>query len=54
MLASVTVILDAIRGRPTELLDWILLVTLVAVPLAVLADMLRARLAQSAVGELVL
>ena len=54
VLASVTVILDAIRGRSTELLDWILLVTLVAVPLAVLADMLRARLAQSAVGELVL
>jgi signal transduction histidine kinase len=54
VLASVTVILDAIRGRPTDVLDWILLVTLCAVPLAVLADMLRARLAQSAVGELVL
>jgi signal transduction histidine kinase len=54
VLASVTVILDAIRGRPTDVLDWILLVTLFAVPLAVLADMLRARLAQSAVGELVL
>ncbi len=54
VLASVTVILDAIRGRSTEALDWVLLVTLFAVPLAVLADMLRARLAQSAVGELVL
>jgi signal transduction histidine kinase len=54
VLASVTVILDAIRGRSTEALDYVLLVTLIAVPLAVLADMLRARLAQSAVGELVL
>jgi signal transduction histidine kinase len=54
VLASVTVILDAIRGRSTEALDWVLLLTLIAVPLAVLADMLRARLAQSAVGELVL
>jgi signal transduction histidine kinase len=54
VLASVIVILDAIRGQTTEALDWVLLLTLIAVPLAVLADMLRARLAQSAVGELVL
>jgi signal transduction histidine kinase len=54
VLASVIVILDAIRGRSTEVLDYLLLATLIAVPLAVLADMIRARLAQSAVGELVL
>jgi signal transduction histidine kinase len=54
VLGSVTVILDAIRGRSTDALDWVLLLTLIAVPLAVLADMLRARLAQSAVGGLVL
>jgi signal transduction histidine kinase len=51
---SVTVILDEIRGQTTEALDMILLASLIAVPLAVLADMLRARLARSAVGELVL
>jgi signal transduction histidine kinase len=53
VLASVTVILDAVRGQTTEVLDWILLGILIAVPLAVLADMLRARLAQSAIGGLV-
>jgi signal transduction histidine kinase len=53
VLASVTVILDGI-GRPSTTLTRILMVTLTVVPLAVLADMLRARLAHSAVGELVL
>jgi signal transduction histidine kinase len=53
VLASVTVILDGI-GSPSPTLTRILMVTLTVVPLAVLADMLRARLAHSAVGELVL
>jgi signal transduction histidine kinase len=54
VLSSAIVILDAVRGRSTDALDFVLLGTLIAVPLAVLADMLRARLAHSAVGELVL
>jgi hypothetical protein len=54
VLASAIVILDAVRGRSTDALDFVLLGTLIAVPLAVLADMLRARLAHSAVGDLVL
>jgi signal transduction histidine kinase len=54
VLASVTLILDAVRDHPTGALDWALLLLLIAVPLAVLADMLRARLARSAVGDLVL
>jgi signal transduction histidine kinase len=53
VLASVTVILDGV-GSPSKTLTRILMVTLTVVPLAVLADMLRARLAHSAVGELVL
>jgi signal transduction histidine kinase len=53
ILASVTVILDGI-GRPSTTLTRVLMVTLTVVALAVLADMLRARLAHSAVGELVL
>ena len=52
VLASAAIILDTV-GSPWAPLDWILLGTLTAVPLAVLADMLRARLARSAVGELV-
>jgi signal transduction histidine kinase len=52
VLASATVILDAVGTAPAPL-RWVLLGTLTAVPLAVLADMLRARLARSAVGELV-
>jgi signal transduction histidine kinase len=54
VLASVTLILDAVRGERTRPLDWLLSGILIVVPLAVLADMLRARLARSAVGELVL
>jgi signal transduction histidine kinase len=54
VLSSAIVILDAVRGRSTDALDFVLLGTLIAVPLAVLADMLRARLAHSAVGDLVL
>jgi signal transduction histidine kinase len=54
VLASAIVILDAVREHSTDALDFVLLGTLTAVPLAVLADMLRARLAHSAVGELVL
>jgi signal transduction histidine kinase len=54
VLASVTLVVDGIRDHPTGALDWALLVLLIAVPLAVLADMLRARLARSAVGDLVL
>jgi signal transduction histidine kinase len=54
VLASVTVILDAARGERTRPLDWLLMGILTVVPLAVLAVMLRARLARSAVGELVL
>jgi signal transduction histidine kinase len=51
-LASVVVILGA-AGVDWEIVTWILEALLIAVPLAVLADMLRARLAHSAVGELV-
>jgi signal transduction histidine kinase len=53
VLASVTVILNAV-GSASTVVDYVVVVMLTAVPLAVLADMLRARLAQSAVGELVL
>jgi signal transduction histidine kinase len=53
VLAAVTLIVDAVRDQPTSALDWALLGLLIAVPLAVLADMLRARLARSAVGDLV-
>jgi signal transduction histidine kinase len=53
VLASVSVILDAVRDERTRPLDWLLMGILTVVPLAVLADMLRARLARSAVGELV-
>lgn len=53
ILASATVILDSIGWNSVVLL-WVLEGMLIAVPLAVLADMLRARLAHSAVGELVL
>jgi signal transduction histidine kinase len=52
VLASVTVIVEAAGGHVTPL-NLVLLGTLTAVPLAVLADMLRARLARSAVGDLV-
>ena len=52
VLASATVIVQAAGGHFAPL-NWVLLATLAAVPLAVLADMLRARLARSAVGELV-
>jgi signal transduction histidine kinase len=54
VLSSAILILDAVRGRSTDALDFVLLGILIAVPLAVLADMLRARLAHSAVGDLVL
>jgi signal transduction histidine kinase len=53
VLASATLIVDAVRDHPTGALEWALLGLLIAVPLAVLADMLRARLARSAVGDLV-
>jgi signal transduction histidine kinase len=52
VLASATVIVQTAGGHFAPL-NWVLLATLTAVPLAVLADMLRARLARSAVGELV-
>jgi signal transduction histidine kinase len=52
VLASATVIVDA-AWRHVAPLNWVLLATLAAVPLALLVDMLRARLARSAVGELV-
>jgi signal transduction histidine kinase len=54
VLSSAILILDAVRGHATDALDFVLLGILIAVPLAVLADMLRARLAHSAVGDLVL
>jgi signal transduction histidine kinase len=53
VLASIIVILDGLE-RPSTTLNRVLMVTLTIVPIAVLADMLRARLAHSAVGELVL
>jgi signal transduction histidine kinase len=52
VLASATVMLDSV-GNHTPVLLWVLDATLIAVALAVLADMMRARLAHSAVGELV-
>jgi signal transduction histidine kinase len=52
VLASATVIVQTAGGHFAPL-NWVLLATLTAVPLGVLADMLRARLARSAVGELV-
>lgn len=52
VLASATVLLDSV-GNHTAVLLWVLDATLIAVALAVLADMMRARLAHSAVGELV-
>jgi signal transduction histidine kinase len=52
VLASATVIVET-TGRHFAPLHWVLLGTLIAVPLGVLADLLRARLARSAVGELV-
>jgi signal transduction histidine kinase len=52
VLASATVIVEAAGGHVAPL-NLVLLGTLAAVPLAVLADMLRARLARSAIGELV-
>jgi signal transduction histidine kinase len=51
-LASIIVILEGV-GVEWEFVTWILEALLIAVALAVLADMLRARLARSAVGELV-
>jgi signal transduction histidine kinase len=51
-IGSVSVIWDKVGGgRPREL-TILLLATLVAVPLAMLFDILRARLAQSGVGDL--
>jgi signal transduction histidine kinase len=52
VLASATVMLESV-GNHTPVLVWVLDATLIVVALAVLADMMRARLAQSAVGELV-
>jgi signal transduction histidine kinase len=52
VFASAAVIVQT-AGAHSAPLSWVLLGTLIAVPLAVLGDMLRARLARSAVGELV-
>ena len=52
VLASAAFMLKSV-GNNAPVLLWVLYVTLIAVALAVLADMMRARLAQSAVGELV-
>jgi signal transduction histidine kinase len=55
LVSSSRVVLDEIMGdtgHAHETLQWIVLVTLVCVPLAVLADLLRARLARASVGDL--
>jgi signal transduction histidine kinase len=55
LLSTGNLVLSKLTGRPpSELLQIAVLATLIAVPVAVLADMLRARLSRSAVAELVL
>jgi signal transduction histidine kinase len=54
VLADVNLLVDKIIGRETsEALQIAVLCALTAIPIAVLVDMLRARLARSAVGDLV-
>jgi signal transduction histidine kinase len=55
LVATLNLLLAKFTGRPaSELLIIAVLAALIAVPIAVLADMLRARLARSAVADLVL
>jgi signal transduction histidine kinase len=55
LVSTVSLVVSKITGnRPSDPLQIAVLVSLTAVPVALLADMLRARLARSAVGELVL
>ncbi|HET8949037.1 MAG TPA: histidine kinase [Solirubrobacteraceae bacterium] len=44
---------DKIAGARTELIAWIIAITFLALPLALLANLLRMRLARSAVGGLI-
>ena len=49
---TVALVRDKIAGERTELIAWILAFTFVALPVALLANLLRMRLARTAVGEL--
>jgi len=49
---TVALVWDKIAGERTELIAWILAFTFIALPVALLANLLRMRLARTAVGEL--
>ena len=51
LVASSRVVLDGVVGR-LEVMELIGLIALIAVPIAVMAGLLRARLARSAVGDI--
>jgi signal transduction histidine kinase len=48
-----TLLWDKLAGTRTDLISWILAITFVAMPVALLANLLRVRLARTAVGKLV-
>jgi signal transduction histidine kinase len=48
-----TLLWDKLAGTRTELISWIVAITFVAMPVALLANLLRVRLARTAVGRLV-